>query len=246
MVNGALQYGAVSVGAAGGNFSQIGLKEVLLEPIKGLGTGYQYIRLADNMADRYARVATLATMLSASAGTALTADPTTNVAIGGAVAAKIAYMREIIRTRGGSSQPQILPSKYVSISSLKDFKIIVDSPTVPVSSITVPVSNVHPYCAEFTAQSKEIIRKEIIHKEIVHNMFQEQAMRRFLGASSRRVIYAAPITSIPLNVTAVIGWTALGVGVVCFTTLGTLYLFQRAERKRYQNQNDISVSVRDK
>jgi hypothetical protein len=45
----------------------------------------------------------------------------------------------------------------------------------------------------------------------------------------------APIASTQLNTTALIGWTCLGVGLIGFTMFGALYLFQRAERKRYQN-----------
>ena len=49
--------------------------------------------------------------------------------------------------------------------------------------------------------------------------------------------------STKVNTTALIG---LGVGLIGFTILGSLYLFQRAERKRWQNQNDevlIDVTV---
>lgn len=35
-----------------------------------------------------------------------------------------------------------------------------------------------------------------------------------------------------------ISWTFFGVGIVSFTILGPLYLFQLAERKRWQNQNE--------
>ena len=45
-------------------------------------------------------------------------------------------------------------------------------------------------------------------------------------------------TQISINTPALIGWTFFGVGLFGFTTLGALYLFQRAERKRCQNQND--------
>jgi hypothetical protein len=47
-----------------------------------------------------------------------------------------------------------------------------------------------------------------------------------------------------------IGWTCFGVGVISFTILGSLDLFQRAERKRWQNQNnevliDVTPSLSD-
>jgi hypothetical protein len=44
--------------------------------------------------------------------------------------------------------------------------------------------------------------------------------------------------STKVNTAALIGWTCLGVGLISFTILGSLYLFQRAERKGWQNQND--------
>ena len=44
--------------------------------------------------------------------------------------------------------------------------------------------------------------------------------------------------STKVNTTALIDWTYLGIWLISFTILGSLYLFQRAERKRWQNQND--------
>jgi len=57
--------------------------------------------------------------------------------------------------------------------------------------------------------------------------------RRYLQGSVHKIVrptYLVPIasTQIQINTTALIG----------FTTLGALYLFQRAERKRWQNQYD--------
>jgi hypothetical protein len=51
-VNSGTQYAAVVLGAASGNFSDIGLK-VLFEPITGFGTGYQFIKAAKTLAERY-------------------------------------------------------------------------------------------------------------------------------------------------------------------------------------------------
>ena len=80
---------------------------------------------------------------------------------------------------------------------------------------------------------------------IIDNMFQEHKIRRYLQGSAQKIktvapTYLAPIAaaSIKVNTTALIGWTCLGVGLIGFTILGSLYLFQRAERKRWQNQND--------
>ena len=147
-----------------------------------------------------------------------------NAAVGGAVASKIAYMRAIL-TRGGGS---CSIAKSISSSSLKEFAIVVDS-------VKTPVLNIHPYQAEFTYKSRMII----------DNMFQEHTARRYLQGSAQKIKTVAPAYLAPMasastkvNTTALIGWTCLGVGLIGFTILGSLYLFQRAERKRWQNQND--------
>ena len=49
------------------NFSDIGPK-VLLEPVLGLGTGYQFVKAAATAAERRQRIATLASFLAASGG----------------------------------------------------------------------------------------------------------------------------------------------------------------------------------
>ena len=78
---------------------------------------------------------------------------------------------------------------------------------------------------------------------IINNMFQEHTAHRYLQGSTQKLkaiglTYLAPIASTQINTTALIGWTCFGVGIVSFTILGALYLFQRAERKRWQNQNE--------
>ena len=100
-INCGSQYGGIVVTSAAGNFSEIGSK-VLLEPVLGLGTGYQFVKAAATAAERRQRVATLASFLASSVG-ALTTDPTTNGAVGAAIAAKIGYMKAIL-ARGGGSQ----------------------------------------------------------------------------------------------------------------------------------------------
>jgi len=129
-------------------------------------------------------------------------------------------MRAIL-TRGGGSYNI---AKSISSSSLKEFAIVVDSVKTPM---------VHPYRAQFTANCKITI----------NNMFQEHTARRYLQGSAQKIktvapTYLVPIASTQINTTALIGWTCLGVGIISFTVLGSLYLFQRAERKRWQNQND--------
>ena len=73
-INSGSQYGAIVLASAAGNFSDIGPK-VLLEPIIGLGTSFQFIRAAKTVADRRARIATLAAFLATSGSSALTTDP---------------------------------------------------------------------------------------------------------------------------------------------------------------------------
>jgi hypothetical protein len=165
----------------------------------------------------------LAAFLATSAA-AVTTDPTTNAAVGGAGASKIAYMRAIL-TRGGGS---CSIANSISSSSLNEFAIVVDS-------VKTPVLDIHPYQAEFTYNSKMII----------DNMFQEHTARRYLQGSAQKIKTVAPAYLAPMasastkvNTTALIGWTCLGVGLIGFTILGSFYLFQRAERKRWQNQND--------
>ena len=88
------QYMSIVLSSAARNFSDIGPK-VLLEPVSGLGTGIQFVSAAATIAEKRQRIATLAAFLATSAA-ALTTDPTTNAAVGGAVASKIAYMRAIL------------------------------------------------------------------------------------------------------------------------------------------------------
>jgi len=115
-INSGSQYGAIVVASAAGNFSDIGPK-VLLEPFIGLGTSFQFIKAAQTVAERRARIATLAAFLSTSGSSALRTDPATNAAVGGAIASKIAYMRSILAARGGSQQFL----EYVLTPSLKNY-----------------------------------------------------------------------------------------------------------------------------
>jgi len=228
-INCGSQYLGVVLASAAGNFSDIGPK-VLFEPVLGLGTGYQFVKAAATAAEKRQRIATLASFLAASAG-ALNTDPTTNAAIGSAVASKITYMKAIL-ARGGSLQR----NQYVLNPSLKDFIITVDS-------IKNPILEIHPYRTQFTCNSKMII----------DNMFQEHTARRYLQGSAQKIktvapTYLAPIASTQINTTALIGWTCFGVGIISFTILGSLYFFQRAERKRWENQNneviiDVTASL---
>lgn len=115
LYNAAAQYSAVVIAAmADGNVTKF--PGILLEPIAGLGVSYKFVKAAQTAAERRARVATLAALLSASAATSVGSNPAANAALGGAVAAHIRHMRGgSILARGRSLQ--ITPS-------LKEFTII--------------------------------------------------------------------------------------------------------------------------
>lgn len=212
------QYMGIVLSSAAGNFSEIGPK-ILLEPIFGLGTGIQYVAAAATVIEKRQRIATLASFLAASSA-AVTTDPTTNAALGGAIASNIAYMRAIL-TRGGGS---LNITKPIYSSSLKDFAIIAES-------VKTPVLKIHPYRTQFTYKSKITI----------NNLLKEHTTRRCLQGSVNKIVQPTslvPIVSTQIKITTLIGWTFCGVGLIGFTTLGALYLFQRAERKRWHNEND--------
>ena len=130
-----------------------------------------------------------------------------------------------IMARGGSQE--LL--EYVLIPSLKNYLMKNYSITPVVTPLLSPAQ----------------IQLQETNKLIIQNMFQEHTARRYLQGSAQKIKTVAPnylapmaAASTTVNTTAVIGWTCLGVGLIGFTILGSLYLFQRAERKRWQNQND--------
>lgn len=153
----------------------------------------------------------MAAFLSASTA-AVGLTPAANAALGGTVSAHIAHMREVLQIR----DDRILSSKVN--------KIVLDS-------VKTPVFEIHPYRTEFTYNSKIIIE----------NMFKDHTTRRYLQSSVYQVVrptYLLPIASTQINTTALISWTCFGVGLISFTTLRALYLFQREEFKCWQNQYD--------
>ena len=130
-------------------------------------------------------------------------------------------MRDVLQIRSGSN---ILGSK------VKDFKIVLDS-----VKVKTPVLDIHPYRAQFTANCKVSIK----------NMFRDHTAPRYLQGSTQNIktvapTYLPPIASVStqINTTGLIGWTCFGLGLIGFLTLGSLYLFQRVECKRWQNKND--------
>ena len=101
------------------------LPGMLFEPIARFEVSYQFVKAAQTAAERRARIATLAAFLSASTATAVGSTPAANAGLGGAVAAHIAHMRDVLQIRGGS----------ILGSEVKDFKIVLDSVQTPISMV---------------------------------------------------------------------------------------------------------------
>lgn len=84
------QYTGLTLAEAVGYMNDIG-PSVLLAPVQGLGTSYQYVRVVQG-AERRARIATLASFMAMSGRATLT-DPATNVAAGGTIASFLGHMK---------------------------------------------------------------------------------------------------------------------------------------------------------
>lgn len=217
------QYGGIVIGAmAEGNVTK--LPRIMFEPFAGFGVSYQFVRAAKTVAERRFRIATLAALLSTCGATSVGSNPATNAALGAAVANHIGHMRNVLEIRGGS----------MLASEVKDFKIGLDL-------VETPILTVHPYRAKFTANSKVII----------DNIFREHTAHRYVHGSTQKIKILTPtyLTSIAsvstqINTTRVIGWTCFGLGLIGFVTFGSLYLFQRVERKRWETKNnEIIIDV---
>jgi hypothetical protein len=118
-VNVGAQYGTIVIAATGvKHFSEVTPK-VLLEPISGIGVSLRYIKAGETVASRRAPAATIAALLTASAGSAATSTPAANSALGGAIARQIETMRSVLATRGGN-----IPFQLISQSSLENSPII--------------------------------------------------------------------------------------------------------------------------
>jgi hypothetical protein len=59
LANGSVQYGVIVLSAAGENLTNIS-PMIMFEPVVGLGTSFKYIAAAKTVAERKARIATLA------------------------------------------------------------------------------------------------------------------------------------------------------------------------------------------
>lgn len=76
-------------------------------------------------------------------------------------------------------------------------------------------------------------------------MFQEHIAGPYLQGSMEKIKTVAPTYLAPLaasstkvNTSVSIGGTCLDIGLISFTILSSLYLFQRIGCKRCQNQNN--------
>ena len=180
---------------------------------------------AANAVERRQRIATLASFLSASAG-ALTTDPTTNAAMGGAVASKIAYMKEILAARGGSQQ--LL--EYVLTTSLKNY--LMKNSSITVNSVVTPLL------------SPAQIQLQETNKLIIQNMFQEHTDRRYLQGCAQKIKTVAPNYLAPMvaasttvrilpktSVLGLIGYSSLGLGISALGIYFGLNLLREAKDK---------------
>ena len=89
-INCGAQYTGLTLSEAAGYMGDIG-PSVLLAPVQGLGTSYQYVRAAQGAMERRARIATVASFMAMS-GRSTLADPAT----GGTIASFIGYMKSVI------------------------------------------------------------------------------------------------------------------------------------------------------
>ena len=89
-INCGAQYTGLTLGEAAGYMGDIG-PSVLLAPVQGLGTSYQYVRAAQGAMERRARIATVASFMAMSGRSTLT-DPATGCTIG----SFIGHMKSVI------------------------------------------------------------------------------------------------------------------------------------------------------
>jgi hypothetical protein len=98
-INCGAQYSGLTLGEAAGYMGDIG-PSVLVAPILGVHTSYQYVQAAQGTIERRARIATIASFMAMS-GRAIV-PPATNAAAGGTIASFIGHMKSVIeKTNGG-------------------------------------------------------------------------------------------------------------------------------------------------
>ena len=126
----------------------------------------------------------------------------------------------------------MLPSKATE----ETFKIIVQPLKTQVLD-TKP--GIHPYTLKYTENAKIAI----------NNLFQDQTNRRFLQSAagqltpvkpfSRTPLYLAPVCCSSTSISSVVMWTFVGVSIISITGIGTLVIFQWAQRKRYEKNKSL-------
>jgi hypothetical protein len=174
--------------------------------------------------------------VAASAG-ALTTDPTTNPAVGGAVASKIAYMKAIL-ARGGSFPV----AEYILIPSLRDFVI---TPTPVKTAMMTPLLS--PAQTQFNNKCNVITQ----------NIFAEHSTRRYAGGLAQKgrnlLTFSGPLviqTSTKGSIASSIGYSFLGIGISIITIYVLSSMIRNAKKKHYEivvkaNERVIDVTSID-
>lgn len=104
ILNRAAQYGSFVIGSSVGQTPD---PSVLIEPVRQMGTAYQFVRAAQGAAEAQKRAATIAVFLSTS-GVALETDLATNGAMAGVHLAFNAYMHKVLEASNAANIPFIL------------------------------------------------------------------------------------------------------------------------------------------
>ena len=117
------------------------LPRMSMEPIAGIGVSVQFIKHAQTAAEKHARVTTLAAFLASSGAAATSWSVATNGAVGTSIACHIAYMREVLTTRGGNATLKVLSS------GIENSKIILNP-------VKTPFWEINLYDLQFVKNSK--------------------------------------------------------------------------------------------
>ena len=83
---------------------------------------------------------------------------------------------------------------------------------------------------------------------IIENMFQEHSMRRALNSSAQRIynnpsVVPTVVSLTSLNVLTIIGWSIVGLTVTIGSIGLALHIFQKAERNRYTQNDEVLIDV---
>lgn len=127
-------------------------------------------------------------------------------------------MCDVLRMRGGHQI--LLKVNKTALSSAKSFEF-----------------EIHPYRSQITYNSKIVI----------DNLFHEHNTRRYVQALMGKIrnvtSYTFPSTEVTqVNISISVGGTFCAIGLVTITILTAFYLFQYAERKRYQSKNNRVIT----